>query len=104
MDKFMLVYYGGKQANPSERDKVMAEWNAWFAGMGKKVVDQGNPTMPGKTIGARGGVKAGVPGEPVTGYSIIMAENLDAAVAMAKSNPQLKAGGQIAVYSIMNMM
>jgi len=104
MEKFLLVYYGGKQPPPEKKDMVMQDWMNWFQAQGKMVVDQGNPTMPGKTIGPRGGVKPGVIGEPVTGYSIIIAASLDAAVAAAKTNPQLKAGGEIAVYSIMNLM
>jgi hypothetical protein len=39
----------------------------------------------------------------VTGYSIFTAANMDAAVAIAKTSPQLD-GGQTEIYQIMAMM
>jgi len=104
MDKFLLLFYGGSETPPDQADQIDNAWMAWFKGMGKMVVDQGNPTMSGKTVGPRGGVKSGVPGEAVTGYTIISANDMDAAVMAAKSSPHLKAGGQIAVYSIVPWM
>jgi hypothetical protein len=57
--------------------------------------------MPGKLV-TKKGVKA-IGGEMVTGYSIFKAKDMDAAVAIAKTSPQLE-GGEIAVYSIMKTM
>jgi hypothetical protein len=79
----------------------MDEWMAWFKNQGQALVDAGNPTMAGKMVTAKG-VKA-LSGEIVTGYSIFKAADIDAAVAIAKTSPQLK-GGEIAVYSIMKTM
>jgi hypothetical protein len=102
MDKYLFVYYGGKMdTTPAEQKKSMDAWMKWFGAQGKAVVDAGNPTMPGKLVGA-GGVKA-ITGKKVTGYSIFTAESMDAAIAIAKSSPQMK-GGEIAVYSIMPAM
>jgi len=39
-----------------------------------------------------------------TGYTIIMADSLNAAVDMAKSCPVLQGGGQISVYETFNVM
>jgi hypothetical protein len=98
MEKYLFVYYGGKMAGtPAEQKKSMDAWMGWFAKQGKAVVDAGNPTMPGKLV-TKAGVKA-ISGTPVTGYSIFSAESLDAAVAIAKSSPQID-GGDIAVYTI----
>jgi hypothetical protein len=103
MNKYLLVFYGGKmETDPKKVEKSMAEWNKWYAGMGKAVVDGGNPTIPGKII-SKSGVK-GIGASPVTGYSILQAGDLDGAVAMAKSCPIIPDGGQVAVYPIMSMM
>jgi hypothetical protein len=100
---FLLVYYGGKmETDPKKAEKVKADWMKWFTDMGKAVVDAGGPTMPGKYVNNKV-IKAGAVGEAVTGYSVLKADNLDAAVALAKSSPQITSGGQIAVYSIMPM-
>jgi hypothetical protein len=103
MSKFLLVYYGGKmETDPKKQKESMDLWMKWFAGLGKAVIDAGNPTMPGKMI-SKGSAKA-IAGEVVTGYSIIQADNLEAALKIAKGSPQITAGGQIGVYSIMEMM
>jgi hypothetical protein len=103
MAKFLFAYYGGKmETDPQKQKESMEAWMKWFAGLGKAVVDAGNPTMPGKLV-SKGGTKD-ISGDAVTGYSIIQADNLDAALKIAKGSPQTSAGGQIAVYSIAEMM
>ncbi len=100
MANYLLVYYGGKmETDPKKAAKAMEVWMKWFKDNGKNVVDMGAPTKPGKTISSTG-IKTGVIGEAVTGYSIIKADSLDAAVALAKTNPQIAASGQIAVYEL----
>jgi hypothetical protein len=102
MQKFLFVYYGGKMAaTPVEQKKSMDDWMNWFKKQGKAVVDAGNPTMPGKIV-SKTGAKV-ITGAAVTGYSIFNADNLDAAVAIAKTSPQLD-GGEIAVYTITQVM
>ena len=103
MAKFLLVYYGGKmETDPAKAAKSMEVWMKWFKDNGKSIVDMGAPTKPGKIISGKG-IKNGVIGEAVTGYSIVQADNLDSAAALAKTNPQIAASGQIAVYEIMPM-
>jgi hypothetical protein len=101
--KYLLVYYGGKvESDPKKAKEAMGAWMKWFQDLGKAVVDAGAPTAPGKTVTGKG-VKKGVIGDPVTGYSILQAENLDAAGDMAKKSPQMGAGGQIAIYELLPM-
>ncbi len=104
MPKFLLVYYGGAtQQDPAAAEQSMKAWVKWFEAMGKAVVDAGNPTMPGKVVSAKG-VKDGAIGEPITGYSIITADSVDAVAAQAKKSPHLTEGGRIAVYTISEVM
>jgi hypothetical protein len=102
MAKYLLVYYGGKMENdPKMVEKSMATWMKWFADLGKAVVDGGAPTQAGKIV-SKSGVKS--PGaKPVAGYSILEAKSLDAAIAMAKSHPDIAEGLQVAVYPLMPM-
>lgn len=102
MGNYLFVYYGGEmEMTPVEQKKSMDAWMNWFQKQGPAVVDSGNPTMPGKLVN-KNGVKA-VTGKKVTGYSIFKADNIDAAVAIAKSSPQIKSG-EIAVYEIVPAM
>ena len=103
MNKYLLVFYGGKmETDPKMMEKSMAKWNKWYADLGKAVVDGGNPTGPGKVVSETGVKSTG--SKPVTGYSIIQSQDMDAATAMVKSCPVLAAGSQVAVYPIMSMM
>jgi hypothetical protein len=82
--KYILVYYGGKmESDPKKVQASMMAWIKWFQDLGKAVVDTGNLTMPGNSLSAKGVKKGGI-GEPVTGYSILQANNLDAVTDMAK--------------------
>jgi hypothetical protein len=102
MEKYLFVYYGGKMAStPAAQKKSMDNWMNWFKKNGAAVVDAGNPTMPGKLVN-QAGVKP-ITGKQVTGYSVFTAADLDVAVAIAKTSPQMD-GGEIAVYSIMPTM
>ena len=104
MAKFLLVYYGGQmEPNPDPKivEKTMAVWMKWFTDLGKAVVDMGAPTQPGKLV-TKSGVKS-VGAKPVAGYTILQADSLDAAIAMAKSHPDVAEGMQVGVYPLAQM-
>jgi len=102
--KFLFVYYGGMMAaTPAQQKKSMEAWMGWFKGMGKSLVDMGAATKPGgKTVG-KGGARA-TGKDMVTGYSVVMADNLGAAVALAKTCPSIPDGGRVAIYELMPML
>ena len=105
MTKFLLVYHGGNLPTTKEEgEKVMAAWGAWIGGLGSALTDPGNPTGAAKVV-APGG-KVGDPDRTsrATGYSILEAASLDAAVAAVKTCPQLAAGGTIEVAEITPVM
>ena len=105
MAKFVLVYTGGAMAAPEEQAAIMAAWGAWFGQLGAALVDGGQPFTPvARTIQPEGKVTDGVEGIPATGYSIIQADSLDEAVALAKGCPQLHSGGAITVYEGLPVM
>jgi hypothetical protein len=94
---YLLVYHGGSMPESEEEGKkVLAAWNDWFGTLGDALVDGGNPVSQVKTIGNDGAVRDGTVNPP-TGYSIIKAENLDAAVALAKGCPVLVDGASVEV-------
>lgn len=102
MANFLLLYTGGGMASSeAEQAAVMQAWGAWFGGLGAAVVDGGNPFTPQvKSISSEGIVSNTPVGTMATGYSILQAASLDAAVEMAKGCPVLHSGGQISVYEI----
>ncbi len=98
MANYLLSYHGGGMPESEEEGaRVMAAWTDWFGKLGAAVVDGGNPVSVAKTVGADGSVTDGGGSNPVTGYSILSADTLDAAVAMAKGCPIIASGGSIEV-------
>src|SRR4051812_3472182 len=100
MANFVLLYVGGDMPETeTEQNAVLEAWGAWFGELGSSLVDAGNPFTPvAKTVQSNGSITEGALGTPATGYSIVSADSLDAAVALAKGCPQLQSGGQISVY------
>ena len=101
MAKYLFVYYGKWETDPKKVAKSMDAWGKWFAGLGKAVVDGGAPLMPGKIVSAAG-IKSPRT-KLMTGYSIMQAANMDAALKMAKSCPGITAGQDVAVYELAPM-
>ena len=73
-----------------------AEWQAWFAGMGSALVDVGHAVTDYASLGEVGGS-----GSRMIGYSVVSAEDLDSALALAKDCPALRVGGGVEVGPVM---
>jgi hypothetical protein len=73
-------------ASPEEGARVMQAWNAWFTAIGGSIVDPGNPIAQVRIVAADGSVRPGDAGS-VTGFLVIEAAHIDAAVALAKGAP-----------------
>jgi hypothetical protein len=104
MTKFLFVYHGGSvPSTPAEQARVMDQWGKWFGGMGAAVVDGGNPVGKSSTVLGNGSVVANGGANPASGYSVVQAASLDAALAMAKGCPILQGGGSVEVAPIIDM-
>jgi hypothetical protein len=104
MPKYLFVYHGGSMSeSKAEQDAALAAWGAWFGTLGDAVVDGGNPTGASTTVVSDGSAKAGGGANPVSGYSLINATNLDAAASLAKGCPILAAGGSVEVAETIDM-
>ncbi len=103
MANFVLVYHGGSMPEtPEAGARIMEGWTAWFGQLGGALVDGGNPASRSKTIAANGSVSDDTDGP--TGYSIIKADSLDAAVALAKGCPVLQGGASVQVVETFEAM
>ena len=102
MAKYLFVYYGGMMAaTPAQQKKSMDAWMGWFGKLGQSLVDAGAPTKPGKSVSKSGTRTLGA--NPVTGYSIVQANSIEAAAEMAKGAPSLAEGGKVSVYELLPM-
>lgn len=92
MPKYIFAYHGGKRPETAEEGAmIMDAWVKWFGTLGSAVADGGNPLGPSRTVSANGVADNGG-ANPISGYSLINAESMDAAVEMAKSCPILEHG------------
>lgn len=105
MSDFLLLYQGGSMPETEEAQKqAMDAWTAWFTELGAAVKDAGNPfSGASSSIAADGAVSNGG-GGTASGYSVITADSLDAAVAMSKGCPVLQGGASITVHETVNVM
>jgi len=87
MANYLLLYHGGgRPESEAEQAKVMDAWGKWMGMLGSGLVDGGNPTSQAKTVDGAGAI-SDTPGDFVTGYSIISADSLEAALEYAKACP-----------------
>ena len=104
MSKFVFAYHGGGMPeSPEEGERVMAAWGAWFETLGAVIVDGGNPIGDSRTVGSDGSVSQGGGANPLSGYTLIEADDIDAAVAHAKGCPILDDGGSVEVAEALDM-
>jgi hypothetical protein len=104
MAKYVLAFHGGGMPETEEEQaRVMAAWGAWYQQLGEAVADPGNATGASKTISPDGTVTLGGGANPLSGYTLINAANLDDAVTLAKGCPILESGGSIEVCETIDM-
>jgi hypothetical protein len=103
MANFLLTFYGGSMPESQEEGaKVMQAWTNWFGELGDSLIDGGNPISSSKAISPDGSVMDAQSGP--TGYSIIKADSLDAAVETAKGCPVLAGGATLVVSETFPVM
>ncbi|MDW4498155.1 hypothetical protein R5H30_09205 [Sulfitobacter sp. D35] len=104
MPDFLFAYHGGKKPETEEEGaQVMAAWQSWFEGMGEAVVNPGNPVGMSKTVDSTG-VRDDGGANPVSGFTVVRAENIDGALEMSRGCPMVVDGsGSIEVAEILEM-
>lgn len=95
MSRFVLVFRGGMPKTPEEGEKMMTDWNAWMGELGDALIDPGAGL--GKSRFLTGPGKEEVAGDPLSGYSVIEAADIEAALEIAGRNPIFSLGGTIEV-------
>ena len=104
MANYLLAYHGGSEpSTPEEGQAVMQAWMSWMGGLGSALVDGGNPIGRGWTVSADG-TEETQGSNPVTGYSVIAADSMQAALELAQGCPHLQAGGTIELCETVDPM
>jgi len=91
MPNYILAYDGGRNANPEEGAKGKEKFRDWLIGLGDAVVNPGTPLGMFKTVSSSG-VTESSSANPLTGFSIVKADTMEAALDMARTCPFLEMG------------
>ncbi len=101
MTNYIFAFHSGPTPE-APSPEVMDKWMKWFGEMGDAVVDGGAPVGMSKTV-ASSGVSDDGGANPISGYSIIKADSIEAACEIAKGCPALPSGGSVEVAENMEM-
>ncbi|MEO0767069.1 MAG: hypothetical protein AAFY75_13725 [Pseudomonadota bacterium] len=104
MPKFMFAYHGGGMPEtPEEGARMMAAWNDWYSEMGEALVDGGAPVGQSMTVSQEGVAPDGG-ANPLSGYTVVQADTIEAACEMAKGCPMIADGsGSVEVAPVIDM-
>ena len=96
MTKFLFVYHApaspadATPPDPEQMQAVMQAWNDWAGKVGSGMIDFGTPLDHGIRV-TNDGTSPST--REVAGYSLIEADDIDAALALSKDHPHLMMPG-----------
>ena len=96
MKKFLMLYYGYEEPTP----EVMDAWQRWFATVGDRFVDSGNPLGNCLEVTKTGSREMSPDQGAATGYSIISAESREEAERLLEGCPMISS---VRLYEAMAM-
>ena len=89
MPQFGLLYVGEPQfSSPEEGQANFQKYVAWLNGLGDAVVNRGIPMGPPTRVDADG-VSSEERADRLTGLTIVEADDMDAAIEIAKACPYI---------------
>ena len=91
MAQFGLIYVGEPQFSGSKEEAQahQQKYFAWLDGLGDAIVNRGMPFGPPTRVDANG-VSTEAREDRLTGITIVEADDMDAAIDMAKSCPYIE--------------
>jgi len=103
VSQFIITYLGGDQpSSPEEGKKHFAKYQEWLSSLGNSVVSPMNPFKNTSTVNSDGSVTTGST-TSISGYTIIEAESMEAALSIAKACPFLDINGSLEVSELVQM-
>jgi hypothetical protein len=103
MPQYVITYLGGNQpSSPEEGKQHMSKYMEWLSSLGDSAVSPANPFKNTSTVNSDGTVTIGGT-MTMSGYTIIEADSMEAALSIAKSCPFLDIGGSLEVSELMQM-
>jgi hypothetical protein len=92
MATFIFTYRIPKGYVAGSSEETQRAWQEWLGGMGEALVDYGKPVFERSVVGTVGSDEC-----ELGGYSVVQADDLKSAVAIAKGCPVVGRGGGVEV-------
>lgn len=96
MPEFLLLYRLPRDHENDDDD--VAAWNAWLGDIGEGLLEMGKPVADSATVGATDGITG-----RLAGYSVIAADDRQAAEEIARRCPAVASGGAVEVGALAEM-
>ena len=96
MKKFVFLYHSFQEPSAD----VMDAWGTWFAAVGDKFIDSGNPFGEGREVTKTGSRSLTSDLRPASGYSILNADSIDEAEKLLEGCPAIDS---VRIYEAMPM-
>jgi len=99
----MITYLGGNPpSTPEEGKQHFSKYMEWLASLGDSAISPAHPLKNTNTVNPDGTVSDGGT-TSMSGFTIVEAESMDAALLTAKACPFLDVGGSLEVSELMQM-
>ena len=93
MPQYIITYPGGdKPSSPEEGKQHFAKYKEWLSSLGDAAISPANPFKSTNTVNPDGTITSGST-TSMSGYTIVAADSMEAALEMAKACPFLDIGG-----------
>ncbi len=103
MATYVISYFGGDQpATPEEGKQHFARYQKWLASLGDACISPMNPLRNTHVVSPDGSVSQGSQCG-MSGYTLVEADSIEAALAMAQECPFLAINGTLEVSELVKM-
>ena len=103
MPQYFITYLGGdKPSSPEEGEQHMSKYRVWLSSLGDSAVSPANPLKDTNTVNSDGTVTTGST-TSMSGFTIIQADSMQAALLIVKACPFLDVGGSLEVSELIQM-
>ncbi|MFW2438550.1 MAG: hypothetical protein ACN4GR_04180 [Arenicellales bacterium] len=103
MPQYILTYLGGDQpTSPEEGKQHFAKYKEWLSSLGDSAISPANPMKNTCTVNPDGTVTSGST-TSMSGFTVIEADSMEAALLIARACPFLDVGGSLEVSELLQM-
>ncbi|MGR8946634.1 MAG: YciI family protein [Gammaproteobacteria bacterium] len=103
MAQYIICYFGGDHpSSPEAAKQHFAKYKQWLESLGDIAVSLANPLKDTRVINPDGSVVKGS-GTAMSGFTVIEADSLEAALEVGRRCPFLEIGGSLEVSELLTL-